>query len=57
MMICILFEVVLFQALGKIKDPSAVDPLIQVLKDRDSQVRDNAIRALGEIKDPSAVGP
>ncbi len=36
---------------------AAVEPLIQALKDEDSQVRGNAILALGEIGDRRAVEP
>ena len=45
------------KALGKIKDPRAVEPLISALKDEDSDVREAAAKALGEIKDPRAVEP
>jgi len=45
------------RALGGIKDPRAVEPLIAALKDEDSDVRKAAARALGEIKDPRAVEP
>jgi HEAT repeat protein len=43
-------------ALGEIKDPSAIAPLIEVLEsDDDVLVREMAALALGEIEDPSAV--
>ena len=46
------------EALGKIKDPRAVEPLIATLRrDKDSLVRRDAARALGRIKDPRAVEP
>ncbi|HVO72996.1 MAG TPA: HEAT repeat domain-containing protein [Ignavibacteriaceae bacterium] len=45
------------KALGKIKDASAVDPLINALKDEDYIVRWVAADALGEIKNSSAVNP
>jgi HEAT repeat protein len=40
-------------ALGKINDIEAVEPLIQALKDNNSDVRVNAATALGEIGKPS----
>ena len=43
------------QALGKIKDPRAVEPLITTLKDKSWPVRYEAAEALGKIKDPRAV--
>ena len=43
--------------LGKIKDPSATDPLIAALNDRSYAVRKAAASALGQIKDPSTVAP
>ena len=42
------------EALGKLGDPIAVDPLITVLRDEDSGVRRNAAEALGEIGDARA---
>jgi len=36
--------------LGEIKDPAAVPPLIEALRDKDSDVRAAATRALGRIK-------
>ncbi|MGB7546204.1 MAG: HEAT repeat domain-containing protein [Terracidiphilus sp.] len=42
-------------ALGEIKDPRAVEPLIAALQVKD--LRWNAALALGEIKDPRAVEP
>ncbi|MBI5181596.1 MAG: HEAT repeat domain-containing protein [Nitrospirae bacterium] len=43
-------------ALGKVKDPRAVEPLIEALKvdDEDDDVRRNIVFALGDIGDPSA---
>jgi len=43
--------------LGEIKDPAAVPPLIEALRDEDSNVRRQAAETLGEIKDPAAVPP
>jgi HEAT repeat protein len=43
------------KALGEIKDPRAVEPLIAALKDKG--VCAAAAYALGEIKDPRAVEP
>ena len=45
------------EALGKIKDPRAVEPLITALKDEYSGVRWHAAWSLGEIQDPRAVEP
>lgn len=45
------------EALGKTKSAYAVEPLLTLLfNDRDSAVREDAVRALGEIGDPQAVG-
>jgi HEAT repeat protein len=44
-------------ALAKIGDPSAVEPLIAALKDSDSEVRGSAAHALGKIADPLAAEP
>ena len=44
-------------ALGEIKDPQTVEPLIAALKHEDEGVRAHAARALGYIKDPRAVEP
>lgn len=44
------------ESLGKTRAKRAVDPLLSVLfNDRDSAVREDAVRALGEIGDPQAV--
>ena len=44
------------EALGKMRSPAAVDPLLFVLfNDTDSAIREDAIRALGEIGDGRAV--
>ena len=41
------------EALGKVKDTAAVEPLIGVLKsDKDASVRRQAAQSLGEIGDP-----
>ena len=45
------------EALGKLGDPIAVDPLITVLRDEDSGVRRNAARALGKFSNKTAVKP
>ena len=44
-------------ALGESKDPEAVEPLIQTLKDEYWVVRRNAAEALGKLMDPKAVEP
>lgn len=44
------------ESLGKTKSPEAVDPLLRLLfNDRDSSLREDAVRALGEIGDARAV--
>jgi HEAT repeat protein len=43
------------EALGRIGDPSAIDPLIQAM--REQKDRNITVRALGEIGDPRAVEP
>lgn len=44
------------ESLGKTKSPDAVDPLLRLLfNDRDSSLREDAVRALGEIGDARAV--
>ena len=44
------------ESLGKTQSKRAVEPLLSVLfNDRDSAVREDAVRALGEIGDPQAV--
>ncbi|MCG3147915.1 MAG: hypothetical protein PCFJNLEI_01356 [Verrucomicrobiae bacterium] len=45
------------EALGKLKDPRAIGPLINCLKYNDKALRDAASRALTEINDPRAVDP
>jgi hypothetical protein len=42
-------------ALGRLHDNSATEPLIELLRDSEPDVRTAAARALGAIKDPSAV--
>jgi HEAT repeat protein len=42
-------------ALGAIRDPQAVTPLIDVLSNGDPDVRPSAARALGAIRDPRAL--
>jgi len=44
-------------ALGELKDPRAVEPLIGALKDSGIGVRQLAAGALGELNDPRAVEP
>src|SRR2546426_7076537 len=45
------------EALGRIKSPESVEPLLRVLfNDRDTAVRGGAARSLGEIGDARAVG-
>ncbi|OGW70307.1 MAG: hypothetical protein A3A88_04335 [Nitrospirae bacterium RIFCSPLOWO2_01_FULL_62_17] len=44
------------ESMGKTKSPDAVDPLLRLLfNDRDSSLREDAVRALGEIGDARAV--
>lgn len=43
------------EALGDLRDPKAVEPLIAALKDRDAEVREGAAEALGKIGDRRAV--
>jgi len=43
------------RALGVMRDPRAVDPLIAALGDRDPDVRRKAALSLGKICDPRAV--
>lgn len=45
------------EALGEIRDPKAVDPLIAALRDRDAEVREEAAKSLGMIGDRKAVEP
>ncbi len=45
------------EALGRSKDPNAVDPLIRALRDEDWRVRQKAAWALGFIGDPRALQP
>jgi HEAT repeat protein len=45
------------ELLGRLKDPTAVDPLIETLWDDDSRVRLKAAWALGRIGDQRAVTP
>jgi HEAT repeat protein len=39
---------------GKLKDPRAIQPLINALNDKAPYVRENAVDALDEIADPRA---
>ncbi len=45
------------ESLGRIRDPAAVEPLIDTLWDDDSRVRLKAAWALGQIGDVRASGP
>jgi HEAT repeat protein len=45
------------EILGRLKDPTAVDPLIETLWDDDSRVRLKAAWALGRIGDQRAIAP
>jgi HEAT repeat protein len=45
------------EALGRIRDPGAVEPLIDTLWDDDSRVRLKAAWALGQIGDIRAIPP
>ncbi len=42
---------------NEVSDPSAVEPLIELLKDQDWWVREKAVSALGRLKDPRAIQP
>jgi hypothetical protein len=50
-------RVTIASTLGEIGDPRATDPLIQVLRDKDSSLRAAAATALGKIGDPRAAEP
>jgi len=45
------------ESLGRMRDPGAVDPLIDTLWDDDSRVRLKAAWALGQIGDIRVIGP
>ena len=45
------------ESLGRMRDPGAIDPLIDTLWDDDSRVRLKAAWALGQIGDPRAINP
>jgi len=45
------------ESLGRMRDPGAVEPLIDTLWDEDSRVRLKAAWALGQIGDIRATGP
>jgi HEAT repeat protein len=45
------------EALGDIRDPKSVDPLIGAFKDRDHEVREEAAEALAKIGDKRAAEP
>jgi HEAT repeat protein len=44
-------------ALGKIKQSDSVDALIQLLQERDEQLRGEVAWALGQIREPKAIVP
>src|SRR4030043_1809193 len=43
--------------LGRVKDPRAIEALINALRHKDPLMREKAAEALGEIKDPKAIEP
>jgi HEAT repeat protein len=45
------------EALGKLGDARAVDPLIRALKSEDASLRKSAAEALGSLKDPRSLEP
>jgi HEAT repeat protein len=45
------------QKLGELGDARAIEPLLQALRDRSSEVRTNAIEALAKLGDPRVVEP
>jgi len=45
------------RALARVRNPTAVPPLIRTLKDRDGTIRETVATALGEIGDARAVNP
>ena len=45
------------EALGALKHPDALNPLIQALKDKDPSIRWRAAEALGALKLPDALNP
>jgi HEAT repeat protein len=45
------------KALGELKGPGSVEPLVVALKDSDYRVQREAAKALGKLNDPSAVEP
>lgn len=42
-------------ALGRIRDPRALEPMLKLLRDRESTVREQAAAALGDLGDPRAL--
>jgi HEAT repeat protein len=50
-------RVMVAEALGKIGDKRAVQPLCELLNDKESQVRRAAVDALGKLKDQQAIDP
>ena len=45
------------EALGKLNDTRAVEPLVEALKDKARPLRVSAVEALGELNDTSSVEP
>ena len=45
------------EVLGRLKDPRAVEPLIQTLKDEEWQVREKAVEILSNLGDTRMVEP
>ena len=45
------------EALGKLNDTSAVEPLVELLDDEDPEVRAEAAASLGKLNDTRAVEP
>ena len=45
------------EALGLLRAPAAVEPLLAVLSERTLELRAAAVEALGRLRDPRAVGP
>ena len=47
-------DILAAEALGKLHDPRAIDPLIKALGDDNKDVRQAAVKALGQMNDPRA---
>lgn len=52
-----LMKLGVIEALGRIRDPRSVEPLLTCLGDESNEVRWVTAIALGEIEDPRAIGP